>query len=73
MKLPVKDFLSKVDQIRSHPLIWSYLLKKSLMENFILCAVSIKYPYHHHIETRQPISYPNQFTGLYMMITFETG
>ena len=51
MKLPVKDLLSKVDQIRSHPLIWSYLLKKSLMENFILCAVSIKDPYHHHIET----------------------
>ena len=69
MKLPVKDFLSKVDQIRSHPLIWSYLLKK----NFILCAVPIKDPCHHHIGIRQPISYPNQFTGLYMMITSETG
>ena len=39
MKFPIKDFFSKCDQIRSFPRIWSYLLKKSLMENFIFCAV----------------------------------
>ena len=36
----MKDFFSKCDQIRSFLRIWSHLLKKSLMENFIFCAVS---------------------------------
>ena len=39
MKFSIKDFFSKCDQIRSFLRIWSHLLKKSLMENFILCAV----------------------------------
>ena len=39
MKLSIKDFFSKCDQIRSSLRIWSHLLKKSLMENFIFCAV----------------------------------
>ena len=34
-----KDVVSKCDQIRSFLQIWSYLLKKSLMENFIFCIV----------------------------------
>ena len=39
MKFFIKDFFSKYDQIRRKPRIWSYLLKKSLMENFIfLCS-----------------------------------
>ena len=39
MKLSIKDFFSKCDQIRCFLLIWSHLLKKSLMENFIfLCS-----------------------------------
>ena len=42
MKISIKDFFSKRDQIRSFLLIWSHLLKKSLMENFIFCAVEIK-------------------------------
>ena len=37
MKFSIKDFFSKCDQIRRKLRIWSYLLKKSLMENF--CAV----------------------------------
>ena len=41
MKFPIKDFFSKCDQIRSFLRIWSHFLKKSLMENFIFCAVSI--------------------------------
>ena len=40
MKLSIKDFFSKCDQIRSFLRIWSHLLKKSLMENFIFCAVT---------------------------------
>ena len=39
VKFSIKDFFSKSDQIRRKPRIWSYLLKKSLMENFIFCAV----------------------------------
>ena len=39
MKFSVKDFFSKRDQIRSFLRIWSHLLKKSLMENFVFCAM----------------------------------
>ena len=39
MKFSIRDFFSKCDQIRSFMRIWSHLLKKSLMENFIFCAV----------------------------------
>ena len=35
MKFSIKDFFSKCDQIRRKLRIWSHLLKKSLMENFI--------------------------------------
>ena len=38
-KFSFKDFFSKCDQIRSFLRIWSLLLKKSLMENFIFRAV----------------------------------
>ena len=41
MKFSIKDFFSKCDQIRSFPRIWSHLLKKRLMENYIFCAVPI--------------------------------
>ena len=41
MKFSIKDFFGKCDQIRSLLQIWSNLLKKSLMENFIFCAVSV--------------------------------
>ena len=36
-----KDFFSKYNQIRRKLQIWSHLLKKSLLENFIFCAVSL--------------------------------
>ena len=39
MKFSIKDFFSKYDQIHNFMRIWSHLLKKSLMENFIFCAV----------------------------------
>ena len=39
MKFCIKDFFSKCDQIRSFLPIWLHLLKKSLIENFIFCAV----------------------------------
>ena len=39
MKFSIKDLFSKCEQIRSFLRIWSHLLKKLLMENFIFCAV----------------------------------
>ena len=39
MKFFFKEFFSKCGQIRSFLRIWSHLLKKSLMEKFIFCAV----------------------------------
>ena len=39
MKFSIKDFFSKCDQIRRKLRIWSHLLKKALMENFIFRAV----------------------------------
>ena len=39
MKFSIEDFFSKSDQIRNLLRIWSHLLKKSSMENFILCAM----------------------------------
>ena len=39
MKFSIQDFLRKCDQIRSFLRSWSHLLKESLMENFIFCAV----------------------------------
>ena len=43
MRFSIQDFFSKCDQIRSFLRIWSYLLKKSLMENFIFCAANAEY------------------------------
>ena len=39
MKFSIKSFFSKFDQIGSFLRIWSHLLRKSLIENSIFCAV----------------------------------
>ena len=39
MKFSIKDFFSKCNQIRKNLRIWPHLTKKSLMKNFIFCAV----------------------------------
>ena len=41
MKFSIKDFFSKCDQIRSLLQICSHLLKKSLIVNFVFCAVIV--------------------------------
>ena len=41
MKFSITDFFGKCDQIHKKLPIWSHLLKKSLLENFIFCAVHI--------------------------------
>ena len=40
MKFSIKDFFNKCEQIRKKPRIWSHVLKKSLIENFIFCMVN---------------------------------
>ena len=74
MKFFTKNFFSKRDQIRSFLRIWSHLLKKSLIENFIFCTVRVIFRHPelfkplttnvlHHIETSQLIYIANQLTG----------
>ena len=43
MKFSIKDFFSKYDQISSFLQILLHLLKKSLIENFIFCALNLHY------------------------------
>ena len=52
MKFYIKDLFSKSDQIPSLLRIWSHLLKKYLMENFIFCAVKfvrLKQPFENYL------------------------
>ena len=48
MNFSIKDFFNKCDQIRNLLRIWSHLLKKSLTENFIYCAVFELFFSHKH-------------------------
>ena len=41
IKFYIQDFFSKCDQIPKKRRIWSHLLKKSLIENIVFCAVFI--------------------------------
>ena len=41
MKFSIKDFSSKCDQIPRKLRVWSHLLEKYLIENFIFCAVKL--------------------------------
>ena len=52
MKFSIKDLFSKCDRICSFLGIWSHLLKKSLMKNFIFifCAVYTKVWFLNNIE-----------------------
>ena len=53
-----KNFFSKCVQIRSFLRIWSHLLKKSLMENFIFCAVIVLFePF---FDSNNIKTYPNK-------------
>ena len=44
LKFSIDDFLSKCDQLWRKLRIWSHLLKKFSIENFIFCAVCVKLP-----------------------------
>ena len=43
MKFSIKDYFSQRNQTRKKLRIWSHLLKKPLMENFIFCAMIYLY------------------------------
>ena len=57
MKFSIKDFSSKCDQIHRKLLIWLHLLEKSLMENFIFCAVTYSFVIY-----QQPHIFYSDFT-----------
>ena len=61
MKFSIEAFSSKCDQIRRKLWIWSLLLEKSLMENFIFCAV--KQPVYKQLTFWWQIA--KQLSGLY--------
>ena len=44
MKFSIKDIFIKCGQICRKLLIWSHLLNRSLMENFIFCSVFVRIP-----------------------------
>ena len=50
MKFSIKGFFSKCDQIRRWLRIWSHLLKKSLIENFIFCVMNVLVGYEKYIQ-----------------------
>ena len=51
MAFSIKDFFSKCDHIRRKLQIWSHLLKKSLMENFIFCAAWLSFKHQNIVAT----------------------
>ena len=75
MKFCIEDLFSKCDQILSFLRDWSHLLKKSLMENFIFCAVlfvsgnssfyEFPFVYRFYITVKWCWGYYNQFHGYY--------
>ena len=46
MKFSIKNFFSKCDQIRSFMQIWSHLLKKPLIENFLCSDILLRRAYN---------------------------
>ena len=59
IKFFIKDFFSKCDQIRS------FQLKKSLMENFIFCAVFMRFSFRRFLAP--PVFWvPRTFVNLFM-------
>ena len=64
MKFSIKDFFSKYEQIRSFLQIWSHLLERSIMENFIFCTVITAYYLKKKKRNRKCFMISNIVTGL---------
>ena len=71
MKFSIKDFFSKCEQIRKKLRMWSNLLKKSLMENFIFCAVICPLSYIMNIRHSQNIFF-KEYVIIYVYIYSKT-
>ena len=68
MRFSIKDFFSKCDQIRRKLSYLSHLQKKSLMENFIFCAVSVIYEHHHDIHCRKKLQLHLEYMQYHRML-----
>ena len=62
-KFSIKGFFSICDQISRKLRIWSHLLKKSLMENFIFCAVNCESLFIGAVEDEEDPSSENEWTN----------
>ena len=62
MKFSIKDFFSKCDQIRRKLRVWSYLLMKSLTENFIFCAVKLAFACYKQLASNWLFKLNNKYT-----------
>ena len=69
MKFSIEDFFSECDQIRSKLRTWPYLLKKSLTENFIFCAMSSVF----HLMEIQKISLPVFIRKAFVLLVLWNG
>ena len=70
MKFSINDFFGKCDQMGSFSRIWSHLLKKSLMENFIFCAVT-DLPRHSYTEQKLKFSIKDFFGKCDQILSFQ--
>ena len=57
MEFPITDTFSKFDQICSFLWIWSHLLKKSVMGNFMFCAVLVLFLIPFFLELKMNVSF----------------
>ena len=72
MKFSINDFFSRSDQIGRKLQIWSHLLKKSLMENFIFCTVWIKKKLSRKEKYKTVQSMISKYKDYYLMYAFFT-
>ena len=70
MKFSTKDFFSKCDQISRKLQIWSHLLKKSLMKNFIFVPYITKHLAQNYELKQADLFYANLFTSLEASASF---
>ena len=62
MKFSIKDVFSKCDQISMKRRIWSYLLKESLMVNFIF-FLEYNIPFPYPLKISENVWFSNVFRG----------
>ena len=72
MKFSVKDFFSKCEQILRKLRICSHLLKKTLMENFIFCAVYVLKKHGENVDNPSVKIYVKKKKELYSKLKLET-